>query len=357
MNFVIGILAFILMLMVIVIIHEAGHFFEARAFGVHVHEFAFGYGPKIWSKQGKHTLFSIRCIPFGGFCTMANDVDLDEEEEDHWLNQVPDHEKLNNKPVWQQVIVMAAGVVMNVLFAWLLMTVVVQVQGKVLDSPKPIVYEVIDNTPAAQAGLVSGDTILQIMSPDGDQIEPDTQDDVIEFLQYNTGANSYTILRGDEIFHTTMTARFDEESQRYLLGFTSKATIRDVGFFESFKVAAQQLWDNTGMILRALLQLFQLKGVENLSGPVGVYKVTEQVVSYGFLSYLSLCALISLNIGLFNLVPIPSLDGGRILILLLEKIFRRKIPQRILETAILASFVLLIGLMIFTTYLDVTRFF
>lgn len=357
MNFVVGILAFILMLFVIVIIHEAGHYFAARACGVYVHEFSFGVGPKLWQKQGKNTLFSIRGLPFGGSVSIAMDVELDDEEEDHWLNQVPENERLNNKPAWQQIIVMGAGVVINILFAWLLMSVVIMVQGRVADSPKPIVYEVIDNSPAAKAGLVAGDTILQIMSPDGQSIEPQTQDEVAEFLQYNTGANEYKILRGDETFRTTMTADFDEESQRYMLGFTAQASVREVGFFESFAVSAQQLWADTQMIGRSLLQLFQFKGLENISGPVGVYKVTEQVVSYGFVSYLSLCSLISLNIGLFNLLPIPSLDGGRILITLFEAIFKRKIPQRFLETLLLASFALLIGLMIFATYMDLTRLF
>ncbi|WP_019893199.1 M50 family metallopeptidase [Allobaculum stercoricanis] len=357
MNFLTGILAFILMLFVIVIIHEAGHYFAARACGVYVHEFSFGVGPKLWQKQGKNTLFSLRALPFGGSVSIAMDVDVDEDDEDQWLNQVPENQRLNNKPVWQQVFVMSAGVIINVLFAWLLMSSLIMVQGTVVDSPKPIVYEVIDNSPAAKAGLVSGDTILQIMAEDGSSVKPKTQDDVVEFLQYNTGANEYKILRGDETFSATMTAQYDEESQRYMLGFTSQSTIREVGFFESFVVGAKQLWNDTKMMGRSLLQLFQLKGLENLSGPVGVYKVTEQVVSYGFLSYLSLCSLISLNIGLFNLLPIPSLDGGRILITLFEAIFKRKIPQRFLEYLLLGSFALLIGLMIFTTYMDIVRFF
>ena len=145
MNFLTGILAFILMLFVIVIIHEAGHYFAARACGVYVHEFSFGVGPKLWQKQGKNTLFSLRALPFGGSVSIAMDVDVDEDDEDQWLNQVPENQRLNNKPVWQQVFVMSAGVIINVLFAWLLMSSLIMVQGTLVDSPKPIVYEVIDN--------------------------------------------------------------------------------------------------------------------------------------------------------------------------------------------------------------------
>lgn len=114
---------------------------------------------------------------------------------------------------------------------------------------------------------------------------------------------------------------------------------------------------DTQTIVRSLGQLITGKGLDSLSGPIGIYKVTDQVVSYGLLPYLSLCALISLNIGFFNLLPIPALDGGRILITLLEKIFRRKIPLKIVQGVILASFVALFGLMIFSTYNDIMRFF
>ncbi len=365
MNYLIGILAFILMLGVIIVIHEAGHFMAARAFGVHCHEFSFGMGPLLWQKQGKHTLFSIRAFPIGGYVSMAGETDDDpsddedesEDDEENWMKNVPDDQKLNHKPVWQQMIVMVAGVVMNFLLAFGLLAVVISGQGKVTDDAEPVVYEVIEGTPAQRAGLMTGDRILKITAEDGSFVEPKTQNDVSEFLIYNHGESEYLIEREGEQIAAKIEPRLDEETNTYMIGFTSQRIVRPVGFFESFKEAWLRLCDWTGTIFRSIGMLLQGKGLEGLSGPVGIYQVTHQVVSYGWLPYLSLCAMISLNIGIFNLLPIPALDGGRVLILLLEKIFRRKIPVRIVEGVILASFLLLFGLMIFSTYNDIARFF
>lgn len=358
MNFVIGLLAFILMLGVIIMIHETGHFLAARAFGVHCHEFSFGMGPLLWQHQGKHTLFSIRAFPIGGYVSMAGETSDDEDEEpDSWLKNVPDEEKLNHKPAWQQIIIMGAGVVMNFVLAWALFSGIFMARGYVTQEALPVVYEVLDNTPAAQAGLKSGDTIVKVTAEDGSTLEPKTQNDVLEFMQYNHGLSTFEIERGEETFTTQIQPEYDEDSQVYLLGFTSQTRVKQINFIEAMQEGWKEMVADTQTIVRSLGQLITGKGLDSLSGPIGIYKVTDQVVSYGLLPYLSLCALISLNIGFFNLLPIPALDGGRILITLLEKIFRRKIPLKIVQGVILASFVALFGLMIFSTYNDIMRFF
>lgn len=360
MNFLIGLLAFFLMLGFIIMIHEAGHFMAARAFGVYCHEFSFGFGPVLWQKQGKNTLFSIRAFPIGGYVSMAGEVDTPEEEEDDeefWLSKVPDDEKLNHKPIWQQVIVMLAGVTMNFVLAFVLMVGIIQARGVVAMPSQPVIYEVLDNTPAAQAGLMSGDRILKITATDGTVLEPETQTELSQFIQFNPQESTIEVLRGDETFTTTIQPTFDEEAQGYLMGYTTQTQVRQVNFWESIQEAWNQIGSNIALIFDSIGQLFHGKGVDSLSGPVGIYKVTDRAVSYGFLSYLSLCALISLNIGIFNLLPIPALDGGRVFILLLEGIFRRKVPVKVLEGILVASFVALFGLMIFSTYNDIVRFF
>lgn len=357
MNFFIGILAFILMLGVIIMIHEAGHFMAARAFGVHCHEFAFGMGPTIWKKQGKNTLFSIRALPIGGFVSMAGETDNGEEQEEGWIAKVPQNERLNNKPVWQQIIIMAAGVIMNLLLTIVLLMVVIQVRGVVAEPALPVVAEVVEQSPAQQAGLQPGDRIVKITAADGTSIEPETQSQLSEFIQYNNGVSTFDIKRGDEVFSVEMQPKLDEQSQSYLIGFTSQAQSRPLRPFEAVPQAFVQFGSYTTSIFRSLGMLIQGKGLNSLSGPVGIYKVTNQVVSYGWLPYLLLCALISLNIGIFNLIPIPALDGGRIVMLVLEKLFRRKIPAKVVEGVILVSFIALFGLLIFSTYNDIMRFF
>ena len=358
MSFLWSLLAFVLMLGIIIMIHECGHFMAAKAFGVHVHEFALGMGPILFKKQGKETLYTIRALPIGGYVMMAgeNDGSVDEEEEDNWLKDVPQDKRLNNKPRWQQIIVMIAGVVMNFLLAAVLFVGLAMARGTVTESPLPVVEEVVENMPAANAGLQKGDRIIRAMSSDGQVLTPKTQDDLVEFIQYNPGESLFTIDRDGEEINVHMEPVKDEDGI-YRLGFTSLANVRKIGSIEAIGVGLQDMWNSAGSIFRSLGMLVQGKGLEGLSGPIGIYKVTDQVVSYGLSAYLALFALISLNIGIFNLIPIPALDGGRILILLLEGLFRRKIPTKWVEGVIVASFVLLIGIMILATYNDITRYF
>lgn len=358
MEFITGLLAFILMLGGIVLIHEFGHFIAARSFGVHCHEFSIGMGPKLWSRQGKNTMFSIRAIPLGGYVMMAGEEDGSQDEEtDDWLAKVPAEERLNNKPVWQQIIVMAAGVCMNFLLAIVLFIGFAGLKGYVQEPALPVVYEVLPDSAAAKAGLMQGDRIVKITADDGSVLEPEIQDDVVEFIQYHHGESEFVLERQGQEVTLKVTPEFDKERQAYLLGITSQANIRNIGWLEAIPEGFRLFADSSTAIFRSLGMLIRGQGLDQLSGPVGIYQVTSQVVSYGFLPFVSLCAMLSVNVGIFNLIPIPALDGGRILILALESIFRRKIPSKVVEGVILASFVLLIGLMLFSTYNDIMRLF
>lgn len=359
MNIIISILAFLLMLNIIVIIHEAGHFFAARSFGVHCHEFSIGMGPAIYQRQGKNTLFSIRALPIGGYVMMAGEEDgsQSEEDENDWLAKVPQEERLNFKPKWQQVIIMAAGVIMNFILAFLLFIGITAVRGYVVEPAVPIIDSIREDYPAEKAGLEPGDRIVKAVSEDGTVIEPETLDELTEYLAYNHGPSMYTIERDGSTFEVEIEPHKDEETQGYYLGFTATSPVRQIGFLEAIPEGIKMGVDAGATIFRSLGQLIRGKGLDSLSGPVGIYKMTDTVVSQGWLPYISLFAILSLNIGIFNLIPLPALDGGRILILLLESIFRRKIPTKVVEGVIIASFALLFGLMIFSTYNDIVRFF
>ena len=364
MQVLIGILAFILMLSVIVIIHELGHFLAARAFGVHCHEFSIGMGPKLYSRKGKHTIFSIRAVPLGGYVMMAGEEDgsqdLDEESQDdpdNWLKDVPESERLYTKPVWQQIIIMAAGVFMNLVLALVIFIGLNFYSPYAAEPALPVIQTTEAGYPAAEAGLQEGDRIVSITAEDGTILRPQTLQEVSEFLQFNHGESVYAIERDGKTFEVSMAPAYDEENQGYLLGFTAARNVRRLSFWECIGQGFVELWDNVTLIFRTLGQLFQGKGLESVSGPVGIYNVTSQVVSMGLIPYISLFALISVNIGVFNLLPVPALDGGRILILALEKLFRRKMPTKVVEGIIMASFVLLFGLMVFATYNDILRMF
>lgn len=356
MQLVIGLIAFFFMLSVIVLIHELGHFMVARHFGVFCKEFSIGMGPLLYARQGKETQFSIRAIPFGGYVMMAGEEDGSQDEEDDWLKNVPDEKRLNHKPRWQQILVMVAGVCMNVVLAWVLFVGLSMTQGYVVEEPIAQVYEVVEGSPAQEAGLQPGDTIVKAVDGE-DTIEPETQYDFLEWLQYHHGNLELSVKRDDQTLTVPITPQLDEESNTYTLDYVVQAYAQPIPWYQGFYYGTLDMLDSSTAIFSALAHLIQGEGLQNLSGPVGIAQVTTQATSMGLRSYLSLFALISLNIGIFNILPIPAMDGGRILILLLEKLFRRKINTKIVENIIVASFVLLIGLFVFATYNDIIRLF
>ena len=345
MDFIIGILAFIIMLSVIVILHELGHFLVARHFGVYCKEFSIGMGPALYQHEGKETTFSIRAIPFGGYVMMAGEEDGSQNDEDDWLKNVPENRRLNKISKWKQVCVMMAGIVMNILLAWIIYMAVAVSH----------VYVVQENSVAQKAGLQKDDRILKVKSQDGSTLKPKTQYEVLEFIQYHHNTLTLTVKRKDSTFTTMLKPSYDKEMEGYTIGYKSIALAKKIPWYQSLWVGTQNTWDSATTIFRSLNMLIHGQGLENLSGPVGILNVTSKSVQYGLSTYFSLFAMISLNIGIFNAIPIPALDGGRILILLIEKILGRKVSTKVVENIIMASFVLLMLLFVYATYNDILR--
>lgn len=356
MNLLIGIVAFVFMLSAIVTIHEFGHFMVARHFGVYCKEFSIGMGPALYQRQGKETTFSIRALPLGGYVMMAGEQDGSQDEEEDWLKDVPEDRRLNNKPLWQQILVMLAGIVMNALLAWVIFVGLSMASGRVVEEPKPVIYEVIEGTGVEKAGLKPGDEIIEV-SDGKDSIKPETHSELLEFVQYHHDTLTLTVKRNDEVFDVQVTPTYDEEDQIYYLGFRSQATYREISKWESVKVGTENWLYAGSAIFRSLGMLLRGQGLENLSGPVGIFNVTSRSAQMGLSSYLSLFALISLNIGIFNALPIPALDGGRVLMLLIERLLGKKVPTEVLERIITTSFFLLIALLLYATYNDILRLF
>ncbi len=355
MHFLIGLIAFVFMLSVIVIIHELGHFLVARHYGVYCREFSIGMGPALYQHQGKETIFSIRAIPFGGYVMMAGEDDNTEADEEDWLNEVPASKRLNNKPCHQQIAVMLAGIVMNVLLAWVLFIGLAMAKGYVVEDAKPIVYKVEENSVAQKAGLQKDDHIVEARCGK-ESIRPETQYDLLEWIQYNHDTIELTVKRDNQTINVNLKPIYDKENSVYLIGYKAIAYARKTHWYEAFGNGTKNLWSSTTSIFTSLSHLIRGQGVENLSGPVGIFTVTKKTAEMGLSSYLSLFAMISLNIGIFNAIPIPALDGGRILIVLIEKIMRRKVNQRLVERIIMASFVFLMLIFVFATYNDIARF-
>lgn len=331
----------LLLLGVLIIAHEAGHFWAARACGIEVQEFAMGMGPLLakW-KSRRGTQFSIRLLPIGGFCQFYG------EDED-----ADDPRAFNNQAVWKRMLTVASGPLMN--FAVALLVIVLYMSALGLPTTVPRVGEVEPH--AAQAGLMAGDTLLTVNGVDAADVSA-----VLAEISQSAGEDvTLHVRRGGEELNVVITPFYDEELARYRVGFTFAQERVRVTLLESVPFSVSYNVESVRLIVQTLKNLvFKGEGVSDVTGPVGTVYVIQEVTQQGGIDiYLELLALISVNLGVMNLLPIPGLDGSRLLFLLVEAV-RRKPVRRELEGAIHgAGFILLMGLMVALTYKDIMQIF
>ena len=331
----------LLLLGVLIIANEAGHFWAARACGIGVQEFSMGMGPLIakW-KSRKGTQFSVRLLPIGGFCQFYGE---DEDE--------PDPRAFNNQAVWKRAVTVASGPLMNFLVAFLVIVLFMSVIG--INTIVPKIAQVEENAQAA--GLQVGDTIVSVNGA-----EMTNYQQISQAIAASEG-NDVTlgVKRGKEELSLTLTPFYDEEAGRFRVGFSFGQERVRTSVLTSIPFSVQYNVESVKLILSTLKDLvFKGQGVDDVTGPVGTVYVIQEVTQQGGLDvYLELIALISVNLGVMNLLPIPGLDGSRLLFLLIEAV-RRKPVKREWEGAIhAAGFILLMGLMVLLTYKDIMRFF
>ena len=350
------IIYFLLLLSIIICIHELGHLLAAKLFGVYCYEYSFGMGPALLQKKGKETIYSIRALPIGGFVSMAGEPDGDEAYPDV---VVPEGRRLTEIARWKRIIVMLAGVTMNFLLALFLFSMIFLANGSYTESPKAIVNEVVANSPAERAGFKPGDVIKEVSLEDGTSFQPDTfMDMTLFFLEYEGGTENYVVERDGQRIHLSVVPEYDAEQQRYMIGIVGgESTVTKVNFLNCWKYGLMEMGSITKLMITTLLRLFRGKGLEQLSGPVGIYNATSEYASLGIIAYLFLIAQLSLNVGIFNLLPLPVLDGGQVVITLAEGLIGHPINQKVKLALMGACWVLLIGLMLFVTWNDIARLF
>ncbi|MBR3126625.1 MAG: RIP metalloprotease RseP [Solobacterium sp.] len=347
---------FVLLLSVIICIHEAGHLLAAKKFGVYCFEYAFGMGPAIFRKKGKETVYSIRAIPVGGFVAMAGEQDGDEAYPEI---EVPEGRRLGDQAVWKRIIIMLAGVTMNFLLAWIIFSMLILHNGVFVQSPPPVVEEVVAGSPAEQAGFEPGDRIVKVKAAGGASIKPDSYLDLQMFLsQYAEEEMTYTVSRNGATETLVVQAEYDEEQDAYRIGIVgSSASLTDINFLNCWRYGLAEM----GMIMRlmvsTILALFKGSGLDQLSGPVGIYNATEEYAALGAASYLFLIGELSLNVGIFNLLPLPVLDGGQVVLLLGEAVAGRKLNEKVKMGLMGACWVMLISVMVYATWNDIIRLF
>lgn len=313
--------------------HELGHFMMARAVGVKVNEFAFGMGPAVWQKQGKETLYSIRIFPVGGFCAMEGENEESDQEG-----------AFNNKPWWAKILVLIAGAAMNVLIAAVVMSVIILISGTATTT----VDKVENGSPAQIAGLKQGDKIEYIS---GKKIED--WNDVSKSIGNKGKKIEIKVSRNGKYEIFKINPR--KEKDRYVIGITpviekspSKAII---GGFKSTWYITRQMYKSLGMLASGNVAM------KDVSGPVGMIGLVHQSATQGLISFFYLVALISLNLAIFNLLPLPALDGGRIIFVIIRMITGKAITDKQEAMVHGAGMVLLLSLMVFVTWNDIIKLF
>ena len=333
----------ILLLGILVAVHEFGHFIAARATGIEVMEFAIGMGPKIVGWTGKSgTKFSLRCIPLGGFCAFYGEDDVEGKTKD-------DPRAYGKQNVWKRIFTVAMGPMMNFVLALVVAFGFFFFLGE--NTTIPVVDALMEGYPAAAAGLLPGDRIIQV---DNAAIEDSAA--VVAALSKG-GEAKVTVLREGEEHTFTIVPKWNEEDQRYLIGIYFAQERQRLPLGTSITAA----WDNCARagtaVFDALKEIFTDPEVrDSVSGPVGAVAVVSQAVqANGIDAFLSLLMLISVNLGVMNLLPIPGLDGSRIVFHLIEAVRGKPIKPEREALVHLIGMVFLFSLMIFFTYKDIMR--
>jgi regulator of sigma E protease len=351
----------IIIFAILIFVHEFGHLIAAKSTKIKVNEFALGMGPRLLRFGKGETTYSLRAFPIGGFCKMEGE---DEDSEDP--------SAFGNRPMPARALTLFAGSLMNILLAILLLAIVVFATGE----PTPQVQAFSAGSAAEQAGLAVGDTILSI---DGQKVEAWSDINAILTKMNEDAAmaggsggkddastsksqadlNRMVALKirhenGEEaILNTPL---FRDEDGLLKIGITPVMK-RGPGFaLRSIGYGARATWNMTKMMYDVLGQLITGRaGMDQLTGPVGIVKAVGEGAKHGFLYILQFTALISLNLGIVNLLPLPALDGGRLIFLVIRRVTGRRISDEAEGRIHFVGFVLLIALMIYITVIDVNR--
>ncbi len=342
---------FILALIVfglIIFVHEFGHYFLAKLSGVRVEEFSLGMGPKLISKQWGETLYSLRVFPLGGFCKMSGET----PGEDEFPGEIKDPKRFDQKSVWARISVIIAGPIMNFVLAAFIFVMIFTFLGVPKDYTTSIGNVVADG-PAAVAGLQVDDEIVQI---NGKPVE--TWSEMVKVIHDNPGKTlDLTIKRGDSAIDVQVTPYLDQQNNVGMIGIMPKTPVWEkIGLIEGIKEGVYHTYEFTVLTINGLLQLITGKlSTNEIAGPVGIVKMIDESARYGIVYLANLTALISISIGLFNLIPIPALDGSRLLFLLVEAVRGKPVNPAKENFVHLVGFFLLMLLMVLVTYKDVIK--
>jgi len=351
-----SILAIVLVLGGLIFFHELGHFVLARSLGMGVSVFSLGFGTRLFGfKRGK-TDYRICVFPLGGY------VQLVGESPDAELPEgFTPEESFSRRPPWQRMLVVLAGPVFNFLLAWIIFWGLAWTQD--VQEMLPVIGQVTNSSAAADAGILPGDRIATV---DGQEIL--VWSDLVQRIEANQGDSmELTVVRGRQEFILHVTPRIQEKRNLFgevksmpMLGIAPKGELmtRDLGFFAASVQGARQIWDVSGLMVMGIIKLVErVIPWTDMGGVILISEMIHKEAQTGLVNLLALTALISINLGILNLLPIPVLDGGHILFFFLETITGKPLSPQIQQVALRIGMTLLFMLMVFATINDILRHF
>ena len=360
MNMIFSLLWFIIIFSVVVVSHEFGHFIVAKANGIRVKEFMVGFGPSIFKFKKGETVYKINILPLGGACVYdgMDEIEDSEEDKEEVQGQINDRSKFLNASPWAKLATLLAGPLFNFILGFIVAFIMVNM----IIIREPVVTDVIEGGAAEAAGLQAGDRILAL---NGGKIY--LYDEISVFTSYYHGGEvSVTYQRGEEIGEVTLTPYFDEEHGRYLIGITNDTFVEELHGFDAFKFTWYEMRYNVLMVWKGLGALITGNiNRENVAGPVGMVNmvgdIIEETSPYGWqtvlVNMLNLTLLLTVNLGVFNMLPVPALDGGRILFALVEIVRGKPVPPKKEAYVHLAGMVLLLIIVVAVFFNDIHNIF
>lgn len=335
------ILAAIVLFGVLITVHELGHFLAAKGTGMLVTEFSIGFGPKLFQKKVGETLYSLRLCPLGGYNRIAGMEP----------GEAVTPRGFNGRPLWARMLVILAGPFMNFLLPFLLFFGIFAVSGLTLPVNKPVVGSLMEGYPGAAAGLQAGDRLVSI---NGRKLEK--WNDINSLVQENGPKPGKVVIRRNGREMTlTLQPRFDGESKRFLIGVRPPLEHRQLSLWGSLKTAGLAVGKTTVAMVDGLRKMITGKVRADIAGPIGVAHMAGDVAAQGAVPYLEFMAFLSLNLAVLNLVPIPALDGGQFLVLVVEGLLGHALAPKAKEIIQMIGVACIVALTIFATMHDLLQ--
>lgn len=326
---------------VLVTVHEFGHFITAKMTGMRVDEFAIGFGPNIFQKKYGETLYSLRIIPLGGYNKIAG-MEPDEPA---------DEGAFKSKPIPARMLVILAGVLMNFILPVFLFTGIFAVNGLEVPVDKPLLGYVMPGKSAVESGLQAGDKILAV----GGKPVATWSEMVTELNTYGENEVTLTAERNGVTKDYTLKPEFDKDYGKALVGISPQVEHKDFGIFESLQMGFKYTYYIMVMMLDGLYKIVTGAAPADVTGPIGIAKIAGEAAESGWMPLLNLVGLLSINLGIINLLPLPALDGGHFVLLILEALRGKPLGERATTMIQSIGVGLILTLTVWAIFSDISR--